>query len=144
MKVSIKEAPEGTDPHVVIHCHTIDETVDNLLHYLEETPSRLIGEMDEDTFLLKPEKIFYIESFDRKVFIHGKENVFMSRKKLYELEAELGHHQFFRASKWMILNPAEILSVRPFLTAGWKLSCRIRRKSVFRENMSRILNHYWE
>lgn len=70
MKVSIENVPEGRENEVIIRCHTIDESVRNLIRFLGSPEPKLLGELDRNTHLLDPGKILYIESFDGKVFIH--------------------------------------------------------------------------
>ena len=113
MKVSIENVPKGTEEEVIIRCHTVDETIHNILRLLEVPEQKLLGQVHDEIHILEPEKIFYIESVDRKTFIYCTQQVYESHKKLYELEEELGNHLFFRCSKSMILNINRIHSVRP-------------------------------
>ena len=113
MKVSIENVPKGTQEEVIIRCHTVDETVHKILRLLDLPEQKLLGQIQDEIHILDPEKIFYIESVDRKTFIYGTQQVYESHKKLYELEEALESHLFFRCSKSMILNINRIHSVRP-------------------------------
>jgi len=113
MKVSIEKVPKVMEEEVIIRCHIVDETVHKILRLLNLPEQKLLGQVHDEIHILDPEKIFYIESVDRKTFIYGTQQVYESHKKLYELEEELENHLFFRCSKSMILNINRIHSVRP-------------------------------
>ena len=128
MKVTIEQVSKASENEVIIRYHTMDESVHNLLHFLELPDQKLLGEIEKEMHILDPEKIYYIESVDNKVFIYGENQVYESRKKLYELELELINNQFFRASKSMILNIKKIESVRPLFDGRFEASLKNKEK----------------
>lgn len=128
MKVTIEQVSKASENEVIIRYHTMDESVHNLLHFLELPDQKLLGEIEKEMHILDPEKIYYIESVDNKVFIYGENQVYESRKKLYELESELINNQFFRASKSMILNIKKIESVRPLFDGRFEASLKNKEK----------------
>ena len=113
MKITIEQVLEDAETEVVIRCHEIDESVRQILYMLKSPERQLLGAVDRELHLLEPEKVFYVESVDDKIFIYGEQQVYESKKKLYELEAELTNYHFFRASKSLILNIKKIKSVHP-------------------------------
>lgn len=113
MKYSIEHVPKETEPEVIIRCYTFDDSLQKIVDFLDSSEPGLFGENDSMLHLLKREEILYIESLDRKIYIHTREKTYISRKKLYELEKDLENYLFFRASKWMILNIKIIKAVRP-------------------------------
>lgn len=113
MKITIEQVLEEAEMEVVIRCHEIDESVRQVLHMLKSPERQLLGAIDKELHLLEPEKVYYVESVDDKIFIYGEQQVYESKKKLYELEAELTNYHFFRASKSLILNIKKIKSVHP-------------------------------
>jgi DNA-binding LytR/AlgR family response regulator len=114
MKVTIENVPEGVENEVIIRCHTVDESIHDLMAFLETPKHKLLGFIDKRLHLLEPQTIFYIESFDNKVFIHDEKLEYESLKKLYELEQDLESCNFLRTSKSTILNIDKIESVRPY------------------------------
>ena len=128
MKVTIEQVSKASENEVIIRYHTMDESVHNLLHFLELPDQKLLGEIEKEMHILDPEKIYYIESVYNKVFIYGENQVYESRKKLYELESELINNQFFRASKSMILNIKKIESVRPLFDGRFEASLKNKEK----------------
>ncbi len=113
MKITIEQVTEEVEAEVIIRCHEIDESVRRILHMLKSPERQLLGEIEKELHLLEPEKVYYVESVDDKIFIYGEQQVYESKKKLYELEAELTDYHFFRASKSLILNIKKIKSVHP-------------------------------
>lgn len=45
---------------------------------------------DDQTFLLSPSSVLYIESVDKKTFIYCQKEVYETPLRLYELEEETG------------------------------------------------------
>lgn len=128
MKVTIEQVTKESENEVIIRYHTMDESVHNLLHFLELPDQKLLGEIEKEMHILDPENIYYIETVDNKVFIYGEDQVYESRKKLYELEAELSNNHFFRASKSMILNISKIEFVRPLFDGRFEASLKNKEK----------------
>lgn len=113
MKFSIEELPEGSENEVIIRCHSIDESVRSLIGFLESPAEKLLGFVGAKLCVIDPGSVFLIETMDNKVVIQGEDQVYETRKRLYELEQDLKNYNFFRASKWLILNINKIESVRP-------------------------------
>ena len=84
-----------------------------ILHKKKTNENIILGSKDNEMFRLTVRDIFYIESVDKKTFIYGKDNVYQSKLKLYELEEQLGGTKMFRCSKAMIVNLGKIRSVAP-------------------------------
>ena len=53
---------------------------------------------------------------DKKTFLYTQGNVFLTDKRLYELESILDEKTFFRCSKSVIVNLEKIKSLRPEVT----------------------------
>lgn len=120
MKVIVEQVSHIVEHQVKIQYHTMDDEIQNLINYLKQSDKGLFGSIDKELYILEPEKIFYIESVDNKIFIYGDNNVYQSSKRLYELEDELESHSFFRASKSLILNIKKIKSVKPLFDGRFK------------------------
>lgn len=120
MKVIVEQVSHIVEHQVKIQYHTMDDEIQNLINYLKQSDKGLFGSIDKELYILEPEKIFYIERVDNKIFIYGDNNVYQSSKRLYELEDELESHSFFRASKSLILNIKKIKSVKPLFDGRFK------------------------
>ena len=112
-KISITQIDKRLEEEVVVKCHEIDDEVLSLVQKLKTNENIILGSKDNEMFRLTVRDIFYIESVDNKTFIYGKDNVYHSKLKLYELEEQLGGTKMFRCSKAMIVNLGKIRSVAP-------------------------------
>jgi len=113
MKVTIEACPAGEETHVIIRCSEQDDSVKKLVDFIQSDLKRVIGFDGSTQVLIKPDDVYYFESVDDRVFIYLENQVFESRLRLYEIEAECSGSRIFRASKSVILNIGKIESVRP-------------------------------
>lgn len=128
VKVRIDLETDLKETQVLIRCRQIDEDVDRLVKFIETPHHKVLGEIDKEWFIIEPEKIYYIEAVDNKIFIYGTDQVYESRKRLYEFEALLEKKQFFRASKSMILNIGKISSVKPLFDGRFEATLKNKEK----------------
>ncbi|WNS46293.1 LytTR family DNA-binding domain-containing protein [Paenibacillus sp. MMS20-IR301] len=115
MKITIENVPEGGEPEIILRCNDPDESLLRLIYSVNGGTRKLIGMTDSQLHVINPRDVYYFEAVDHKVFIYCHELVYESRLKLYELETDYGHGGFFRASKSVILNIAQIKSLSPVL-----------------------------
>ncbi|MFA9464233.1 MAG: LytTR family DNA-binding domain-containing protein [Velocimicrobium sp.] len=124
MKISIEEIVRSKEEEIVIRCYEVNEEILQLIQEIKQKRGTLIG-MDGDKIhkiLLK--EVYYFESVDNRTFIYGKEKVFESKQKLYELEAKCAGNHFFRASKSLIINASKIECIRPVLSGRFEAQLR--------------------
>lgn len=115
MKITIENVPEGAEPEIILRCNDPDESLLRLIYSVNSSSRKLIGMTDLQLHIINPRDVYYFEAVDHKVFIYCHEKVYESRLKLYELEMDYEHGDFFRASKSIILNIAKIKSLSPVL-----------------------------
>lgn len=113
MKITLETIPPDSEPEIIIRSHETDEALLQLVYSLRTASRKLIGMADKQLHLIDPRDVFYFEAVDSKVFIYLQEQVYESRLRLYEIEADYEGGDFFRASKSVILNIARISSVKP-------------------------------
>lgn len=113
MKITILEKQPDEEDEIIVKCDYLDENITKLLNQLKTGKSKLSFYRDSQIILLNPEEILYFESVDDKVFAYTKDDVYESRLKLYMLEEELPHNDFFRANKAVIVNLNKIQSLSP-------------------------------
>lgn len=115
MKVTIKKDIEsGTQ--VEIHCKEVTGETERLERYISRFDERITGSSEGQTYSIDINAILYIESVDKKTFLYTQGNVFLTDKRLYELESILDEKTFFRCSKSVIVNLEKIKSLRPEVT----------------------------
>ena len=69
MKIKIIKDSTVTETEITVKCAAVDENLKRLLDELEHNNAKLTGRIDDKTFLISAEMIYYIESVDEKTFI---------------------------------------------------------------------------
>jgi DNA-binding LytR/AlgR family response regulator len=113
MKIKIENITDGCEPEIIIRCNELDESLLQLINTIKSNSKKLIGEADSKMYIIEAKDVFYFEAVDNRVFIYCREDVFETRKKLYQIEAEFENSNFFRASKSGVLNIGKIKSFSP-------------------------------
>ena len=112
MKVLIDECEQYTELEIIIKCKKCDEDILSLLARIKSEDEKILGTIDEKTYVLQERDILYFESVDKKCFIYTKDKVYETPLKLYEIENMLRYKGFFRATKSSIVNIAKIKSIQ--------------------------------
>ncbi len=110
MKIKVFEKPEVDEIEVVINCKTKNEQVAEITHALTYLNKSITGKLDGRTYHLSPNKIYYFDSIDNKVFAYTKQDVYQVHLKLYQLEDILNNTPFMRINKNTVLNIKKIKS----------------------------------
>ena len=111
MKVSIMEVATVEEEAAVIQAVAITDEIRNAVDLLENNCRSIPVIRENATIMCQTNKIYYIESVDKKTFIYTKEECFETKYRLYELE-EILSNNFLRCSKAMICNIRKIKSVK--------------------------------
>ena len=91
MKVSIELSPEYSEPYAIIYA---DKITDNIQHTLDifgsnESPITAL-QNENDIVILQPKEIYMVRVENKDTIIYGKEHRYSSRKRLYEMQQQLG------------------------------------------------------
>lgn len=113
MKLIINQNEAINDMEITINCSKIDQRVKNLIDYIRQCSTSLMGLIDGMTVSVPLDTILYIESIDRKTFFYDKRRVFQGKESLSFLENKLDNSLFIRISKNCIVNIAFISSTYP-------------------------------
>jgi len=113
LKITLTEQGDIQETEVTITCRQVDEQILRLVAGLRAFDKTITGTRDEQTFLLTPGEILYIDTADRRTFLYTAEAVYETPLKLYELAEGLAQDEFFRASKSCVINFSKIKSLRP-------------------------------
>lgn len=119
-KISITEIGREQEEEIIIRCHEVNDEVLSIVQRLKKNENIILGNSGSEVFRISVKDIFYIESVDNKTFIYGKNQVFDTKARLYELEEKLTGTKMFRCSKAMILNLAKVRSVAPSLNGRFE------------------------
>ncbi|WHH58636.1 LytTR family DNA-binding domain-containing protein [Petroclostridium sp. X23] len=112
MKYVIDENETYEDVEIIIKCKKCDDSILSLISRLKMQNEKIIGVINEKTFVLDPKDILYFESVDKKSFIYTKDEVYESSLRLYEIEKILQMQGFIRATKSTIINISKIKSIK--------------------------------
>jgi DNA-binding LytR/AlgR family response regulator len=113
MKIIIDESPNHGETEIIIKCKEIDDELQRLIAMLKNSEEKIPGAHDGVTLFVEPADIYYFESVDKKTFMYTQSQVLETHLRLYEIEAKLAPHDFFRASKSTIINVSKIKELSP-------------------------------
>lgn len=111
MRVEINKASSYDEEKAIISAVNITEEIQTAVDMLENNCRVIPVTNDGENVMCATDKIYYIESVDKKTFVYTKDSCFESRQRLYELEERLSVN-FLRCAKAMIVNIRKIKSVK--------------------------------
>ena len=114
IKISPKEPEE-----LQIRCHEMTEQVKEIITFVKSRHGKLTGVIEGKQYEVPVTDVYYVEGVDNSVFIYGKQVVYESKQKLYELEEVLKEKYFLRVSKSLIINLMKVKSIKPALNGRY-------------------------
>ena len=113
MKVTVDISNEYKEPYAVIHTDKITEEIQRIIDNFQvnEAPITALHN-EEDMIVLQPNEIYMVRVESGDTMIYGAKNKYRSRKRLYELGAQLGS-QFMQISKSTLINLSYMDSIEP-------------------------------
>lgn len=107
INIDIDKKYEGTS--ITIQAHEWSEDIEEMIKLIKKGKTqRLLGIDEDQTIILNPNDIEYVYAEQRKVFAALKNRNIEIKMKLYEVEEQLGPHDFSRFSKSVIGNLNQI------------------------------------
>lgn len=119
MKIVIEEPQDNEEDQIIVKCHHITAELLRVLAQLKAQDT-LVAYDGNEIHRVKPTGIYYIEVVDNKTFLYGKDAVYESKQKLYELEETLAGGDLLRISKSMIVNLRKVKSLAPALSGRFE------------------------
>lgn len=113
MKLTIELPKPGEEEEIIIRCKNPDEELLRLAGRLVRRKDKIIARQDKNILQLTPDKIYYFEAVNNKVFAYLEKQVLEVRQKLYEIENDLNGWDFIRISKSVVLNISKISYIAP-------------------------------
>jgi len=117
LKIVIDESDAYGDLEIIIKCKKCDDEILSLISRLKNHSEKIIGRLDEKTFVINPKDVLYFESVDKKSFIYTKNEVYETDLRLYEIERMLKFEGFFRSAKAFVINIAKIKTIKTELNS---------------------------
>ena len=110
MKVKLENVLTEEEESALIRVREVTDNIKSAVDMLENNCRSLSAVKDNETYMVRTDKIYYVESVDKRSYIYTKENCYETKYRLYELE-ELLNADFFRCSKALIVHVRKIRSV---------------------------------
>ncbi len=111
MKVEVNAVDSYDLESAVINTVKITEDIQSAIDILDNNCRVIPVAYEGKNLILPTDKIYYIESVDKRTYVYSKEGCYEAKYRLYELE-ELLNNYFLRTSKAMIVNIRKIRSVK--------------------------------
>ena len=133
MKVSVDISPEYKEPYAEIHTDKVTEEIQRMtdIFSVSEAPITAL-QNEEDIVVLQSKEIYMVRVEDGDTVIYGEKNKYRSKKRLYELGAQLGS-QFMQISKTTLVN----LSCMDSIEAGFSGTLLLKLKNGCSDYVSR-------
>lgn len=133
MRVSVDISPEHKETYAVIYTDKMTDEIQRVMDSLNASEKPIIAlRNEEDMVILKPEEIYMVRVENGNSIIYGKDSNYRSRKRLYELQTQLGN-QFMQISKSTLINLSYIDGVEP----GFSGALLLKLKNGLRDYVSR-------
>ena len=111
MKIRVQNG-EYNENELVLYCKVMDEECMAVLSLLQERDLKLVATKDEETHIVKPSDILYVEAVDGKTFVYTLGMVLESRQGLSTLQERYENHGFVRIGKSLIVNLYQVERLR--------------------------------
>ncbi len=119
MKVEIKSVSSYEEEKAVISAVEITDDLQSAIDILGNN-CRVIPVVNQgETLMCRTDRIYYVESVDKRNYVYTKENCYETKYRLYELERLLNNN-FLRCSKAMIMNIRKINAVKAEINGRMK------------------------
>lgn len=133
MKVSVELSSEYNEPYAIVYADKISDEIQKMIDILSANETPITALQNEDNIvILQPDEIYMVRVEDGDTIIFGENKKFRSRKRLYELEQQLGR-QFMQISKSTLVNLAYMDSIE----AGFNGTLLLKLKNGCKDYVSR-------
>lgn len=134
MKVNIDISPDYDEPYVVIYTNQVMDEIQRIADIFSGSSITMITatQNEEDLIVLRPDEIYMVRIENSETVIYGKEQKYYSRKRLYELQQQLGG-QFMQISKSTLVNLSYMESIEP----GFSGTLLLKLKNGCKDYVSR-------
>ncbi|MDE7284408.1 MAG: LytTR family transcriptional regulator DNA-binding domain-containing protein [Lachnospiraceae bacterium] len=102
---------------ITIEYPILDAKTKKLIKKIEALDFMISGTNNGKLFQVHISDLYYVESVEKKTFLYTKEEVYMTDKKLYELEEMLRGTGIIRISKSCLLNVDMLYSIKQLMNS---------------------------
>ena len=108
---------DGKPLTIIIEYPILDTKTKRLIKKIEGLDFMVSGNSKGKVFQVHISDIYYMESVERKTFLYTKDEIYMTDKKLYELEEMLRDAGIIRISKSCLMNMDMLYSIRQLMNS---------------------------
>lgn len=135
MKVSIELSPEYSEPYAIIYADKITDSIQRTLDIFGSNESPITAFKNEnDIVILQPKEIYMVRVENKDTIIYGKEHRYRSRKRLYEMQQQLGAG-FMQISKSTLVNLSYMSNVEAGFSGTLLLKLKTDVRITYQENI---------
>ena len=102
---------------IIIEYPILDAKTKRLIKKIEALDFMVSGNRKGKVFQVHISDIYYMESVERKTFLYTKDEIYMTDRKLYELEEMLRDTGIIRISKSCLMNMDMLYSIRQLMNS---------------------------
>ncbi|MFI3284227.1 MAG: LytTR family DNA-binding domain-containing protein [Erysipelotrichaceae bacterium] len=120
MKIIFQIQEELAEDEIHIHCHELNEDMMRIQKLIQDKfKGKDIVVFKEDVeYYIPIQQVLFIETSLRELIVHTESDMYVIKKKLYELEAQLPDH-FTRISKSALVNLNKVYAInRSIVSSG--------------------------
>ena len=108
---------DGKPLTIIIKYPILDNKTKKLIKKIEGLDFMVSGNSKGKVFQVHISDIYYMESVERKTFLYTKDEIYVTDKKLYELEEMLRDAGIVRISKFCLMNMDMLFSIRQLMNS---------------------------
>lgn len=102
---------------IIVEYPILDRKTKRLIQKIEALDFVVSGNSNGKVFQVPISDIYYIEAVERKTFLYAKDEVYMTDKKLYELEEMFRETGIIRISKSCLMNIDMLDSIKQLMNS---------------------------
>ena len=121
MKVEIKQTPEESEPHAVIYCREIDDTVLAAAEMLQRGADFITAYDAERIVVIKRRDLFMIRAEEGRTRLYTEKAAYDAARPLRDFESLPG---FMRISKFCIINLETIRCFDPMFSGTMQVTLK--------------------
>lgn len=115
MRVSIRKVVRREEEQVVLECVKMTQDFEDIKEYALMKGNLVAGYINDAAYQIPLEEILYFEAVGEQVFAYTAKELYLIKKRLYEIETQYRERRFIRCSKSVIVNLMQIDTFRPAL-----------------------------
>ena len=128
MKITVEPA-RLPETEVIIRGDLAGAEVAALLQLLgKKNSGKLFVFQEEEQYILSPGEIIFAETNGSKVLVYGRQEVYESRQKLYELMEQLDGFAFAQINKSTIVNIEYVKSIQAEFSGNYRIKLKGRKE----------------